>query len=57
MKHIQPLCKNEKIRESVRMRGYEPVCLTPTQINKLIDDEIKMLESIDIKKFMTRGEE
>jgi tripartite-type tricarboxylate transporter receptor subunit TctC len=57
MKHIQPLCKNEKIKESVRIRGYEPVCLTPTQINKLIDDEIKMLESIDIKKFMTRGEE
>lgn len=57
MQHLQPLCKNTTMQERVRMRGYEPVCLTPTQINKLIEDENKMLNSMDVRRLLTRGSE
>jgi tripartite-type tricarboxylate transporter receptor subunit TctC len=57
MKHLQPLCKNATMQERVRTRGYEPVCLTPAQINNIIEEENKMLESMDVKRLLTRGTE
>jgi tripartite-type tricarboxylate transporter receptor subunit TctC len=55
MKQIDPVCKNETIRERVRTRGYEPVCLSPAQINRMVEEENKMLETMDIKSLLTKG--
>jgi hypothetical protein len=43
------------MRERVRVRGYDPVCLSPAQINKMVDDENKMLDTMDIRSLLTRG--